>query len=151
MRKSDKYAQLQFFAFLFALPFAIFVLCFCFIKLFWLLVSMAGVPDIILLLDKSGSERQYIENTEKIHWTQASACWGLGVSSVQWATAPNRVATGLGSHQQGSHACAGNQVRQRRRRRKCQFLCKGVQTKTVHSEESSHGRFVEEGWSSKGL
>ena len=44
--KNDKYAQLHFFAFLFALPFVFFLLCFCFIKLFWLLVSMAGVPDI---------------------------------------------------------------------------------------------------------
>ena len=33
-------------AFLFALPCASFLLCVCFIKIFWLLVSMAGVPDI---------------------------------------------------------------------------------------------------------
>ena len=40
--KSDKYAQLQFFFFV-CFTCCFFLLCFCFF--FWLLVSMAGVPD----------------------------------------------------------------------------------------------------------
>ena len=37
------------FCFFVCFAFCFFWLCFCFIKLFWLLVSMAGVPDIIIL------------------------------------------------------------------------------------------------------
>ena len=44
MKKSDKYAQLHLFAFC-LLYLLLFVALFCFMKLFWLLVSMAGVPD----------------------------------------------------------------------------------------------------------
>ena len=47
VNNNDKHAKLYVFAFLFALPVAF---AFCFKTLFWLLVSMAGVPDSILAM-----------------------------------------------------------------------------------------------------
>ena len=63
--EKNKYAQLLFFVFLSALPF-VFLLCFCFINVFWFLVSMAGVPDIKI---------SYIKwwHHHGLRWVQSSA------------------------------------------------------------------------------